>query len=159
VCICLALCAVSCTRQPAEPGAEADPQALKIHMQYWFSDELNTFDQTLTKDLVLDGTITVPFWLTSAEQDTILREAMGINFFSAPDTIKRQPGVSMEPDPSPDMLRLKFGNQDKTVVWYFPVDTTNTYAKSTLSLRNRIISIILSKPEYKALPDARGVYL
>jgi hypothetical protein len=159
VCIGLVLCCSSCSRLADEPEPVPDAQVLKIKMQYWFNDELNTFDGTLRKDLILDGTVTVPFWLTTAEQDTIVQRALRINFFSSPDTIGRQTGVFVEPDPSPDMLRLRFGNHDKTVVWWFPMDSTNQYARPTLELRNAIIEIIHSKPEYKALPDVRGVYM
>jgi len=133
---------------------------LKIDLQYGFRDELNTFARTLQKDLVLDGTVTVPFWLTSDEQDQILQKAMGIDFFSLPDTLRREPGVFIStPDPSPDLLRLQYGSQEKTVVWYYPQDPNDTQWKALLELRNVIVQVIQAKPEYKILPAARGGYL
>jgi hypothetical protein len=147
----------SCSESPDAPAP--DDQMLKIDLQYGFRDELNTFARTLQKDLVLDGTVTVPFWLTSDEQDQILQKALGIDFFSLPDTLQREPGVFISPDPSPDLLRLQYGSQEKTVVWYYPQDPNDTQWKALLELRNVIIQVIQTKPEYKVLPAARGGYL
>jgi len=41
-----------------------DEQLVKIHLQFGFVDELNTFEGTFTKDLVMDGSITVEFWFS-----------------------------------------------------------------------------------------------
>ena len=64
-----------------------DPQVVEVHLQYSFLDELNTFEGTLTKDLVMDGSVTVAFWLSIAEQESILEKADQVSFFSLPDTI------------------------------------------------------------------------
>jgi len=140
---------------------QADVQTVKINLQYGFADELNTFAQTYQKDLVADGTITVPFWLTSNEQETILRKAQEVGFFSFPDTIRRKGGTYyfVSPDPSPDLLRLRYENQDKMVIWYYPLDTNDANAKAILELSNFITQIIQAKSEYKALPAARGARL
>ncbi len=149
----------SCSQSTDAPEPVPEVQALKIDLQYGFRDELNTFALTLQKDLVLDGTVTVPFWLTSDEQDVILQKAVGIDFFSLPDTLQREPGVFISPDPSPDLLRLQYGSQEKTVVWYYPQDPNDTQWKALLELRNVIMQVIQAKPEYKLLPAARGGYV
>jgi hypothetical protein len=149
----------SCSESPDAPGPAPDVQVLKIDLQYGFRDELNTFTRTLQKDLVMDGTVTVPFWLTSDEQDRILQKALGIDFFSLSDTLQREPGVFISPDPSPDLLRLQYGSQEKTVIWYYPQDPNDTGWKALLELRDVIIQVIQAKPEYKVLPAARGGYV
>ena len=74
-------------------------------MQYGFATELNTFTQTYQKDLVADGTITVPFCLTSGEQELILRKAQEVGFFSFPDTINRRSAtITLTPDPGPNLI-------------------------------------------------------
>ncbi len=55
----------SCTDSPVEP----DPQFVQIYFKYRFNNELNTFESTYQKDLILDGTIKVNFWLTTEEQN------------------------------------------------------------------------------------------
>jgi hypothetical protein len=147
---------MSCPKSSNEPEPTADVQTVKVDLQYWFADELNTFAETFQKDLVADGTITVPFWLTSDEQEAILRKAQEVGFFSFPDTIHRQSGVSLDPDPSPDLLRLKYENQDRTAIWFYPLDPNDVHSKAILELRDFIVQVIQAKSEYKALPAAPG---
>jgi hypothetical protein len=136
-----------------------DPQFVQIQFQYGFKNELNTFDGTYQKDLVLDGTIKVPFWLTTSEQNRIVEKVLAVNFFAFPDTFHKEQGVNIIPDSSPDFLRLKYENQEKSVVCFFPLDTSNPYAQSLRELTDLIRTIIETKPEYKKLPPARGGYL
>lgn len=142
---------------PANPQP-ADSQFVQIRFQYGFKNELNTFDGTYQKNLVWDGTIKVPFWLTTNEQSMIIEKAMATNFFAFPDTLHKEQGVSIMPDPSPDFLRLKYENQERSVVWFFPLDTSNSYVQSVHELADLIRMIIEAKPEYKRLPPARGGY-
>jgi hypothetical protein len=142
---------------PANPQ-HADPQFVQVHFQYGFKNELNTFDGTYQKDLVWDGTIKVPFWLTTNEQNMIVEKALAVKFFAFPDTLHKEQGVVIMPDPSPDFLRLKYENQEKSVVWFFPLDASNPYAQSLRELTDLIRTTIESKPEYKKLPPARGGY-
>jgi len=149
----------SCSSLSDAPDRQHDPQTLKILYQYGFRDELNTFAGTYQKDLVLDGTVKVPFWLSTEEQDTILRKAMAVEFFSFPDMIPAEPGVSVEPHSGPDMLRLEYGGTEKTVRWSYPLDPTSGCTGGLLELTGLIRDVIESKAEYKSLPAARGGYL
>jgi hypothetical protein len=137
----------------------ADPQFVQIHFQYGFKNELNTFNGTYQKDLVMDGIIKVPFWLTTSEQNMIVEKVLAVNFFAFPDTFYRIQDLIAEPDPSPDFLRVKYGNYEKAVVWFLPMDTNNSYAQSLRELAELIKAIIEANPEYKKLPPARGGYL
>jgi hypothetical protein len=151
----------SCSTSANSPEPTVDVQFVEVDLQSGYADELNTFTQTYQKDLVADGTITVPFWLTSSEQQAILQKARDVGFFALPDTIHRKGGMSyfISPDPSPDMLRLKYDNLDKTVVWFYPLDTNAVGSKSILEVSNFITQVIQAKPEYKVLPPARGFRL
>jgi hypothetical protein len=149
----------SCSKSSNVVEPVRDIQNVKVHLQYGFADELDTFRQTFQKDLVMDGTIRSPFWLTSGEQDAILQKAMEIGFFSFPDSIQKEKGVHLSPDPSPDMLRIQYQGQDQTVVWFYPPDPNEVRVKPLLELQDLIVKIIQAKPEYKALPPANGGYL
>ena len=143
---------------------EPDPQFLQIRFHYWFRNELNTFEQTYQKDLVQDGTAKTSFWLTSEEQGRILEKVQTINFFQFPDTIRYEPGedsiaVSISPDPGRQFLRVQYQEQDKTVSWYYPLPENNEYVPLLLELQDLVIEIIESKPDYQALPPARGGYI
>ena len=146
-----------CSKTITEP----DPQLLKIHCYYGFGNVLNTFEQLYTKDLVLDGYITVDFWLTEAEQERIKNKLDAVDFFSFPDTLIYQMGpdsimVRMEPDPGWQFLRIADENRDKTVYWRYSFREGNEFVPSLLELKNLIIDIIEAKPEYKKLPPTRG---
>ena len=133
-----------------------DEQLVKIHLQFGFVDELNTFEGTFTKDLVEDGSITVEFWLPKEDQESIIELAQELSFISLPDTIPALPGVLITPNPSPDSLRIKFEDMDKTVVWSYPNDSENTDYKKVIELSEHIMSIVKESETYKLLPEARG---
>ena len=133
-----------------------DEQLVKIHLQFGFVDDLNTFEGTFTKDLVEDGSITVEFWLSKEDQGSIKKLAEELSFFSIPNTIPAMPGVIIRPDPSPDSLRIKFEDLDKKVVWSYPNDPENTNYEKMIELSNHIMSIVKKSEIYKSLPEARG---
>jgi hypothetical protein len=163
ICFCVLLYAVQlnfgffCSKTITEP----DPQLLKIHYYYGFGNQLNTFEQTYTKDLVLDGYITVDFWLTEAEQESIRNKLQVVNFFSFPDTLIYQIGsdsimVSISPDPGWQFLQVADENRDKIVYWRYPFPEGNEFVARLVELKNLIIDIIEAKSEYQALPPPRG---
>lgn len=140
-------------------SADPDPQLIKIQHQYSFRDMVDTFHGTLTKDLVLDGTVTIPFWLTRAEQETVRVALERENFFGLPDTLFPVPVMYVEPDPSPDFIRVEADGVDKTVVWIYPLDQANQNNQAILRLAAVIRRIVEARSEYKQLPEPRGCYL
>jgi hypothetical protein len=149
----------SCQDNPVE----TDEQFVQIYFKYDFRNELNTFDNTYKKDLVLDGVIKVKFWLTAEEQNKILAKVIELNYFLLPDTLKYIPQdsiyVSIEPNPGEQKLRIKYLSNDKAIIWTYPLNDDNADVKALYALQNFIITIIESKPEYKRLPPRRGGYL
>ncbi len=139
---------VNCSKSPTA----AEPQFLKIHLYYGFGNELNTFDMTYTKDLVQDGYITVKFWLTEAEQESIRNKLQAVDFFNFPDTLIYQIGpdsimVRIEPDPGWHFLRIAETSRNKIVYWRPPLSLLNEPAPRLIELINLIINIIEAKPE------------
>ncbi len=133
-----------------------DEQFVEIHLQYGFVDELNTFEGTFTKDLVMDGSITVEFWLSKEDQESIKEFAEELSFFSIPNSIPAMPEVGMDPNPSPDMLRIKIEDMDNTVVWFYPNDPENTNFDKVIELAEHVMSFVKESETYKSLPEARG---
>ena len=146
----------SCAQVPNDPTV---PQWIHIHYQYGFNDELNTFKGTFHKDLILDDSITIPFSFTEDEQRLIIDKTLAIDFFSYPDTLYREPGVRISPDPSPDFLRIKYENQEKRIVWFYPPNAPVNYLAPLQELTTLIRETIQAKPAYHRLPAARGGYL
>ncbi len=151
---------LSCQDSSMEPVN----QFVQIYFKYSFKNELNTFENTYKKDLVLDGVIEVKFWLTDEEQNSIFEKAEEFNYFSLPDTFKYisqydSISVSIEPNSGDQILRIKYKLKDKTTIWTYPLNEHNSQVRDLMKLNSFIISIIESKPEYKKLPPARGGYI
>lgn len=146
-----------CSKTITEP----DPQLLTIHFYCVFGNVLDTFEQTYTKDLVMDGYITVDFWLTEIEQERVKNKVNQVDFFSFPDTLIQQIGsdsimVSIHPDPGWKFLRVSDETRDKIIYWRYLLPEGNEFVPRLVELKNLIIGIIEAKPEYQALPLPRG---
>jgi len=131
-----------------------DPQYVGLYYRYNYRDEVDTFNGTLTKDLVADGTATVGFCLTTKAQDSILAEAVRDSFFAIPDTIVSPVHIAIYPFPPPQVLRIRAGELSHQVVWYnYPG------GDAMIRLAGVILGIVQSTPEYDRLPPARGGYI
>lgn len=154
----------SCTNQSDKELYEREEaeQIIKIHYKYGFADEINTFNKTFTKDLVLDGNITIDYWFQSEEQDTIIEILEEIDFFNLPDTLSYIAGdsiaVHLDPDPGIQSLRISYNNQDKTVFWYLINSFPSEY-EQILQLTTFIEDLLNADPEYQSLPAPSGGYL
>ena len=143
-----------------ETTIEPEPQFVQVFFKYGFFNELNTFNNTYKKDLVLDGSVTVTFWLTADEQNRIISKANEIDFFTLPDTLEGDTTLMViDPNPGYQTIRIKNENNDKTVNWIYPLNYNDSSVVKALELYDFMISIIEAKPEYKKLPPSRGSYL
>ncbi|MFA5835308.1 MAG: hypothetical protein WDA22_17645 [Bacteroidota bacterium] len=147
---------VGCSTSHIDKGN--DIQEVKVHLHHGYYDDVNTFEQSLTKDLIPD-TIKISFWFTKREQEIILTKAERIGFFNFPDTFFAKPNEMQLPDYGAQTLRIKSRNKDKTVVWFNPTDELRfKYFVLLRELKILILDIIESKPEYKILPERKGGY-
>src|SRR5260370_741606 len=119
---CLSVLHLGCCGLSSTSGGKYDAQFIQIFYHSGLLDELDTFHGTYQKDLI-PGTATTPMWLTTREQEILQTNIEQIKFFSFPDTIHRPPNIVVAPDLGPQVLRIKYKNQDKTVVWYDPIDS------------------------------------
>jgi hypothetical protein len=143
-------------------NAKPDPQNIQILYKHDFRNEMNTFTQKLTKDLAMDGTITIDFWLTESEQNRIIDMAQQVDFFSLPDSMFCTKADSLRPELHPDpgiqQLKIRYNNKEKTVYWSVANNYPNEYTRLS-KLTSLIKDIISAKKEYQDLPAARGGYL
>ncbi|HVN48547.1 MAG TPA: hypothetical protein VMU30_06950 [Bacteroidota bacterium] len=140
---------------------KSDEPSEKQFVQIYFQetgDVLNTFDKTLRSGLVT-GWVEIPFWLTKHEQDTILAKVEEIKFFTFPDTIKKAQNAFVQPYFGPKILRIKYKNLDKKIIWDYPAAKEyQSFDSMLMELQNLIDSIITSKEEYKKLPAPHQGY-
>jgi hypothetical protein len=129
-------------------------------------NEINTINQTYTKDMIVDSALTIRMTLSSIELDSIWKELTRIDIFSYPDIY--QP-LRFENDPGnvgEDYLPYKSfylyitaGDHKKEIHWG---DANRSTMLKAIALRNAFEMIILmieSKDEVKKLPAPKGAYL
>lgn len=118
------------------------------------ANELNTFKQTYTKDLIMDGTVTTKLRLSDSELWAIYQKIIDLNLFDGKiDPVDKR--IILIPS-SDYYLKVQIDSEQKELSW------TNKHGKINDRLQqftDYVISIIQSKDEYKRLPAAKGGYM
>jgi len=153
---------VSCSGNISEPPFERNPveQKIKIQYKYWFGDEINTFDKTLTKDLIIDGKVTIDFWFQEEEQNQLIDIVQETDFWSIKDTLLQNSDsvwIEIDPDPGIQSLTIEYADSLNTVYWFIVNDYEEEYQRIK-RITKYIIDVIENDPEYKKLPPRNGTY-
>jgi hypothetical protein len=136
-------------------GSSVGPpeQIVKIQFHYGFGNEIDTFRGTLKKNLFLDGSVTVPCYLSLAAQESVLTILSRTGFDELPDTIDALAGIRVEPSPGVEWLSVLEGGKTKTVVWFFP---PGSHQEAIYQLSRERQALVEATPEYQHLPLPRG---
>jgi len=126
-------------------------------------NELDTSQETYTKDLVSLPSVTAHLELSQSEMTQIYEKMQSIGFFEYPSdfAIKLPPG-SVTTIVTPSQLyyfEVIVNSTVKTLLWNDNILNPDAQATQLRDLIQLIKSIIESKAEYKALPPASGGYL
>ncbi len=122
-------------------------------------NELNTFDGTFTKDMIVDDPITIPLELTSAELEGIRQKIDELNLFKEQKTYQGDTFTMVSPCSSYD-LSVESGGVQKRLTWDCEKPTGNSSENPELdTFAEYIRSIVESKEAYKKLPEPQGGYL
>ena len=127
-------------------------------------NELNTFQNTYTKDLILDGTRTVPLALSPDELRAIESKLVEADFFSYPDTfaVATEDSVLVSIDPHMTyFFRVRHHSIIKTLMWNeSPLPTSSDPRLENLRrIVQFVMNIVEQRPEVQNLPPARGGYM
>jgi len=116
-------------------------------------NELNTFNQTYTKDMVMDPPVTIKFKLSDDELAGIYQKISDLKLF---DIVQPTEGNTMVKPCSNYYLKVQIDSDQKELSW----DNCHGEINDKLQqFTEYIISIIESKEDYKKLPTSRGRYL
>ena len=145
-------------------GMSPEDREFNVMMQYGITakNEINTFRDTYTKDLILNGTITVHFVLPQSDLDRISNKAIEIDFFNYPDVFFLQSTDTIWSGIYPFetfRVRIKSHSTIKTVYWEQRYFATDPRADKLKELINLVREIVESKPEYQRLPAPSGGYI
>ncbi len=117
-------------------------------------NELNTFDQTYTKDMVMDPPVTIKFKLSDSELAGLYQNINDLKLF---DIGKPTEGnIPVVIPCSSYYLKVQIDSDQKELSWDGCKGTINDKLQQ---FTEYIISIIESKEDYKKLPTPKGGYL
>ncbi len=120
-------------------------------------NELNTFNNTYTKDMILDPPITVWLSLSDEEISKIKQQVFEIDFFSLPETVPiRADGRRVTPQ-TDFYLKVQNGSAVKEISWSTNSEP-NMMEKNLSQLASLIETIVEGRPEFRDLPPANGGY-
>ena len=135
------------------------PEGFEIVFKYGVGAHniLNTSAGTYTKDLILDPPITTKLTLTERELDTIWHLIQENGFY----TLEEQSGArahSIAPEYKYTLIVHAEGYPEKEITMTDLYTLNHDNEEAFFMITKKIVSIIESKPAYKALPDPRGGY-
>lgn len=151
-------------------GQSALPEQMPADFGFvaeWWRNSLDTFESTFTKDLVVGSpiTATAELKLSADEMKKIYQELLAMDILSYPADFTppyadvTTPGTGHVISPFINYhLHLVAAGIQKDVSWS---DVNGSTTQEAVALRDwfrRLMDLIESKPEYKAMPQARGGY-
>lgn len=120
-------------------------------------NEINTFQDTVTKDLIMNGTATAQITLSKEEMRSIYIKMREINIMgekelgAANQTCERVPY-------SEDIWEVNINGETKTLTWTDRYCAQTSDMEQLLELRDFVEQIVKTKEEYKKLPESEGGY-
>ncbi|REK77039.1 hypothetical protein [Paenibacillus paeoniae] len=118
-----------------------------------YKNVLNTAEETFTKDLVQNGTISTHLTLTASEKEDVYAVMKEIGLFEYPNEVD---GMNIIPV-SGYTFQISLNGNTQTIHWKGEFNDSRTH-KEFKRLTNMIIEIINSKEAYQTLPDNEGYY-
>ncbi len=136
---------------PPEPEPERDFNFIFSYGYGLVPSELDTFNDTFTKDMIVDEPITVSMILSEEELKTIQEKIIELDLFTEP--VQGDIRMVMAPCAS-YALEVDFGNTTNEVEWNCE---NNLGGRATFV--EFMYDFIEAKNEYKALPEPQGGYM
>jgi hypothetical protein len=146
-------------QKPSGDSYDSSQNVINIIFKYGVGarNELNTFEGTYTKDMVMDNPITTRMILSQEELRQIQQKITEIDLFSFPDNFSINPSGEVTPQ-TDYYIKVQNGSQIKEISWNDNSLIESNMQNSLDQFVSYLVGIIEQKPEYKALPAARGGY-
>ncbi|GAB2671768.1 hypothetical protein ACFQWB_13315 [Paenibacillus thermoaerophilus] len=158
-----ALLAAGCTVPSVEGGRPSLPE--KMPPDFAFSLEfgingrnaVNTFDHTVTKDLIAGGVVTANIALTTEELEQIYERMRKINIADSKKLIPDRKTCLQTPHGT-DKWNIRINGNTITHQWSGEYCNPTPDALQLGELRDFVFELVKAKDEYKRLPEATGGY-
>ena len=150
-------------RQKTQSSDTEPPISISFNLIFKYGvgarNELNTFDGTFTKDMIVDDPITIPLELTEAELKGIRQKIDELNLFKEQEAYQGDTFTLVTPCSSYDLYVESEGIQ-KRLTWDCEKPMSNSSENPELETFTEYIRFIVeSKEVYKKLPEPQGAYL
>lgn len=124
------------------------------------SNEIDTFNDTVTKDLIEGGTVTVAIALVDEEMTDVYEKMKEINIVGRKKLIPEPiNGTSCEQEPyEEDEWKIMISGETITHSVSGTYCEPTSDAKQLLELRNFVWRKVIAKEKYRALPESKGGY-
>jgi hypothetical protein len=159
ICFSLAVVLTYALLVNSVPEYDSSKNALNIIFRYGVGakNELDTFEGTFTKDLVMNGRATTRMVLSQEELKTIQTELTEIGFFSIPENFPSNPSMTVDPQIDYCII-VQEANQTREVNWCNNSLMETNIENNLMQMAAYLCDMIEQKPEYKALPPPNGGY-
>ena len=148
----------ACTPKLTEhPSLPEQNFAFRFEFGACYTDILDTFNGTFTKDLIFDPAITIPFQLSNEQMISVYQEMIEIDFFDYPDVFSIPNRTAFQTPAERYHIVVRNGNISKTLDWTDEViEPVTSEADNLRNLFQIIMEMISASPEYKKLPEPKG---
>ena len=157
----MALIFVVGCRQEKGSLPEEIPADFAFQVRYGFGDppknEINTYDGTVTKDLIADGSVTTDISFTQEELLDIYKQMRDLDIMGSKKLSSKSNSSSKIPYQT-DSWKVTLDGTTKSFEWTDRYVTLTADARQLWELRKWITMIVEEKEAYQALPDASGGY-
>ncbi|MEK3715908.1 hypothetical protein [Paenibacillus sp. FSL R7-0333] len=144
-----------------EDMPEDMPEYFDFLVRYGYGEvsknEINTYQDTLVKDLIVNGTATANITLTGEEMRSIYERMRGISIMSKMQLVPAKQSCSVVPYQE-DSWRITVNGFTRNWSWSGENCELTEDAEKLLELRNFIADIVAGKEAYQELPEAEGGY-
>jgi hypothetical protein len=151
--------------EPKVPQRAAGPEpnfGFRLESGACYTDVLDTFNGTLTKDLISEPAFTIPFHLPHEQMIAVFEKMVQIGFFDYPAIFSiptprfNQAWVIQTPAERYHIL-VRNGTASKTLDWIDEIrEPDSREAQNLRALFEIITDMISSSPEYQHLPARNG---
>ncbi|MGD8781727.1 MAG: hypothetical protein PVH88_22520 [Ignavibacteria bacterium] len=114
------------------------------------NNELNSVWNYIRKDLVKDGYIEAPYYLSFRDKDRIYEIVQDVDLASFPDVI----GYTNRLDSK--SLLIKYDDIEKSIKWYIDGEPENEQEAILKELEEVLDDILFNNDVYRSLPKPRG---
>ncbi|WP_341347925.1 hypothetical protein [Paenibacillus sp. FSL H3-0469] len=120
-------------------------------------NEINTYHNTVVKDLIMNGTATADITLTEDEMRSIYERMRDIRIMGKLELVPLKQSCAVVPYEE-DSWRITVNGFTRNWSWSGENCELTEDAEQLLELRTFIAEIVAVKEEYQALPEADGGY-